>query len=92
MESFAPLPVMIGFKDKVQSFPLLVRWCVLINMPHNYNGTWQRYNRAVCFSKHRKITVTPVWVEGGSELRSKPPILNQLNYVLILNTIISYNL
>jgi hypothetical protein len=114
-ESFALLLVMTGFEDKVQSFPFLVRWCVLINMPQNFNGTWQRHNRVVYFRKRQKITVScgkffqknmsdwgsdtgmflfwiHPWVVGGSELRSKSPILKQLNYMLILNTIISYNL
>jgi hypothetical protein len=50
-ESFAPFLVMTGFEDKVQSFPFLARWCVLANVPHNCNGTWQRHNRAVCFNK-----------------------------------------
>uniref|UniRef100_A0ACD6ABL7 Uncharacterized protein n=1 Tax=Avena sativa TaxID=4498 RepID=A0ACD6ABL7_AVESA len=32
--------------------------CVLANVPQNCNGTWQRHNFAVCFSKCLKITVS----------------------------------
>jgi hypothetical protein len=42
----------------VQNFPFLARWCVLANVPQNCNDIWQRYNRAVCFSKCPKITVS----------------------------------
>jgi hypothetical protein len=43
---------------KEQIFPFLDRWCVLTNVPQNHNGIWQRYNRAVCFSKRQKITMS----------------------------------
>jgi hypothetical protein len=40
-----------GFEENVPNFPFLAMWCVLANVPQNCNGTWQRHNRVVCFSK-----------------------------------------
>jgi hypothetical protein len=42
----------------VQNFPFLAKWCVLANMTHNCNGTWQRYNWTVCFGKRHKIMMS----------------------------------
>jgi hypothetical protein len=39
---------------KSAKLPFLVVWRVLANVPHNYNGTWQRHNQTVYSANARK--------------------------------------
>jgi hypothetical protein len=36
--------VVIDFEENVTNFPFMAMWCILTNVPQNYNGTWQRRN------------------------------------------------
>jgi hypothetical protein len=42
----------------VLNFLFLTLQSVQANDSQNYNGTYQRHNQAVCFSKYHKITVS----------------------------------
>jgi hypothetical protein len=36
--------VVTNFEEDVMIFPFTAMWCILANVPQNYNGTWQRHN------------------------------------------------
>jgi hypothetical protein len=43
---------------KVVKLSTFGMWCLLANIPQNYNATGQRHVSTVCFSEDRKITVS----------------------------------